>query len=270
MNEKKKIAVVIPVYKMQLSAYESISLNRCKEILSGYPIIMVKPASLDATPLTAGTSISTLSFDDHYFESVHGYNNLLMAEGFYNSFAEYEYILICQLDTFIFSDKLSYWCGQGYDYIGAPWLSLNPHKDIFNKAINRIKNYLYVRYNVKYKDGMPKLGKQLENRVGNGGLSLRRVSLFAQYCVKYKATIEHYIALRHPWFNEDIFWSIELNRKTKQLKIPGLKEALQFAFETNPARALKINNGQLPFGCHGWDKNIEFWKPVFEGFGVEI
>jgi hypothetical protein len=270
MNEQKKVAVIIPVYKTQLSAYESISLNRCKEILSAYPIIMVKPQSLNVTPLTAGTNILIQSFADHYFESVHGYNNLLMAEEFYNSFTDYEYILICQLDTFIFSDKLNYWCSQGYDYIGAPWLSLNPPKGVFNKAVAKIKNYLYVRYNVKYKDGMPKLGKQLQNRVGNGGLSLRRVNLFAQYCVKYRETIEHYIALRHPWFNEDIFWSIEINRKTKQLKIPGLKTALQFAFETNPARALIINNGQLPFGCHGWDKNIEFWKLVFEDFGVEV
>jgi hypothetical protein len=270
MDKIKKVAVVIPVYKTQLTHHEQVALTQCKAVLSAYPIIIVKPQSLDVSSITADTSISTESFNDSYFESVHGYNDLLMSESFYQRFAGYEFILIYQLDAFVFSDQLNFWCNAGYDYIGAPWLSLKTPSNIFSKGIAKAKNHLYVRYNVKYKDGMPKIGRQLENRVGNGGLSLRRVAIFSSYCVKYRAMIEHYINLRHPWFNEDIFWSIELNRKTKNLNIPPLIRALKFAFETNPQKALQLNNEQLPFGCHGWDKNTGFWKPVFKNFGFDI
>jgi hypothetical protein len=71
-------------------------------------------------------------------------------------------------------------------------------------------------------------------------------------------------------YNEDVFWSIELNRKRKVLKIPGYKKALQFAFELVPERAFRINNNQLPFGCHAWDLNIDYWRPVFKELGYTI
>jgi hypothetical protein len=270
MSRSKKVAVVIPVYKTQLTAYEIISLERCKGVLGNHPIIFVKPESLNIDALIADTGFSSISFDDHYFESVHGYNELMMAEAFYNAFTAYEYILIYQLDAFVFSDELNYWCEQGYDYIGAPWLRIKPYKNAIDKVFTQAKNYLYMRYDAKYKDGMPKVGKQIEDRVGNGGLSLRRVNKFAACCVQNQSLINHYITLRHPWFNEDIFWSIALNRKKQVIKKPPLKLAVKFSVETNPQRAFSLNNNQLPFGCHGWDKQANFWRPVFKGVGVDI
>jgi len=127
-----------------------------------------------------------------------------------------------------------------------------------------------MRYDAKYKDGMPKVGKQIEDRVGNGGFSLRRVNKFLQYTIQYKPLIDHYITLRHPWFNEDIFWSIALNRKKKNITKPGLKLALEFSIETNPQRAFKIINHKLPFGCHAWDKNLIFWRDIFKNQGITI
>lgn len=270
MNGTKKAAVVIPVYKTQLTAYEKVSLMRCKDILGGHPVIFAKPASLNIDGLIADTGFSSLSFADDYFESVHGYNELMMAEGFYQAFADYEYILIYQLDAFVFSDQVDHWCDQNYDYIGAPWLRTKPYKNSIDEAFTKTKNYLYMRYDAKYKDGMPKVGKQIEDRVGNGGLSLRRVNKFATCCVQYKTLIHHYITLRHPWFNEDIFWSIALNRKKQVIKRPPLKQAVKFSIETNPQRAFTLNNGQLPFGCHGWDKQTDFWRPIFKQVGVDI
>jgi len=270
MDKKNKATVVIPIYQTRLSDYEIIALKQCQAVLSKHPVIFVKPHYLNIDALVADTGFSVISFDDHYFKSVHGYNELLMAEVFYKSFVEYEFILIYQLDAFVFSDQLDYWCGLGYDYIGAPWLRLKGYKNGFDKAFTKLKNYLYMRYDAKYKDGMPKIGKQIEDRVGNGGLSLRKVAKFLQYSIEYKPLIDHYIALRHPWFNEDIFWSIALNRKKKNIAIPGLKLAANFSIETNPQRAFKLNNNHLPFGCHAWDKNVDFWRPVFKKIGIDI
>jgi hypothetical protein len=43
-------------------------------------------------------------------------------------------------------------------------------------------------------------------------------------------------------------------------KIPKVSEALQFAFDENPDQALKLNNGDLPMGCHAWPKYKSFWR----------
>ena len=270
MNKKNKVVVIIPIYKTQLSAYESIALKQCQAILHKHPVVFVKPQSLTIDLLLAETGYAEISFADRYFESVHTYNELLLGEAFYKAFIDYEFMLIYQLDAFVFSDQLDYWCNLGYDYIGAPWLRLKGYKNVFDKAFTKAKNYLYMRYDAKYKNGMPKIGKQIEDRVGNGGFSLRRVNKFLHSTIQYKPLIDHYINLRHPWFNEDIFWSIALNRKKKNITKPGLKLALAFSIETNPHRAFTINNNKLPFGCHAWEKNLDFWRPVFKEQGISI
>jgi len=265
-----KAAIVIPFYREELSDFEKISLLQCERVLSAYPKIAIKPGSLTLPPEALALShLSTVSFNDEYFKDVRGYNRLMLSEIFYKSFSEYEYILIHQLDAFVFKDELDYWCAQDYDYIGAPWLNPKAHSNILSTLLHRLKNYRHVRYNVKDKHGVSKV-QQLENRVGNGGFSLRRVDLFAKYCSEFKSLIDAYVAGEGSWFNEDIFWSIELNRKKKRLKIPAFKKSLLFAIETHPARALRLNHDQLPFGCHAWDKHIDFWLPFFERLGYTI
>ena len=46
---------------------------------------------------------------------------MLLTADFYRRFTDYEYILIHQLDVFLFEDKLLEFCDMGYDYIGAPY-----------------------------------------------------------------------------------------------------------------------------------------------------
>lgn len=265
------VAVVIPFYKNNLTVLEKISLQQCFKILAAYDIIAVKPDGLDLNNIEANYEFtSTVSFNNAYFEGVEGYNRLMLSENFYQSFSGYTYILIYQLDAFVFTDNLAWWCSLGYDYIGAPWLRHKDYNNVLKTIIPAIRNYFYVRYNAKNKNNEPKILQQLWGRVGNGGLSLRRVDLFSKMCIKHKALIATYTQVHQPWFNEDVFWSIELNRKRKQVKIPSFKKALQFAFETHPERALKLNANQLPFGCHAWDKYIDFWRPVFETYGYKI
>ena len=69
------------------------------------------------------------------------------------------------------------------------------------------------------------------------------------------------------FFNEDVFWSLEVNRKKKQLKIPDYKKALCFSIEFKPEHAFALNKNHLPFGCHAWDCYIDFWRPVFKNIG---
>lgn len=258
--------IIIPFYKDQLTENEEVSLRQCFKVLSNYPIIAIKPNSLDLTFITEDLPFTdVVSFDDFYFKSVNGYNQLMLSSLFYRTFLEYKYMLIYQLDAFVFSDQLQYWCDQNYDYIGAPWLRPFEHKNTIEKFILHIKSWFYRRYNV-HRSGVPN-AKQLIKSVGNGGFSLRRIAKFHELCLKFQGLAESYISHRESEFNEDIFWSIAINRKERNLNIPCYKTALGFSIETFPELAFKLNHNRLPFGCHAWDKHLDFWKLKLKRYG---
>jgi len=265
----KKAAVIIPIYKERLSAHEEISLQQCFSILCNHPIIAVKPHKLVLpNEITRYGFSDVVSFDDAFFRDIQGYNRLMLDVIFYREFLAHNYILIHQLDAFVFKDELDYWCSQDYDYIGAPWMRAKEYPNIFKAVASKGLQYLARRYNIK-KHGLPSK-KQFDDNVGNGGFSLRKVKTFHDLCIQYREKIAEYNTHTTHHYNEDVFWSVELNRKRKILNIPPYKKALQFAFEFAPERALKINHNQLPFGCHAWDLKINFWRPIFEQFGYII
>ncbi|UEG53538.1 hypothetical protein LLH06_00920 [Mucilaginibacter daejeonensis] len=257
----KKVVVIVPFYKPGLTGYEQIALDQCSKILGSHTIVAIKPHWLTLPPEAAKLKLAaTESFDDSYFTSIAGYNRLMLAEEFYARFLEYEYMLIYQLDAFVFKDELLHWCDQGYDYIGAPWLRYIGHVDVVKAIKSNFKYYYHTKYDVKI-DGVPS-NMQFENKVGNGGLSLRRVQKFHHVTRTRQDDIQRYLSEENKHqYNEDAFWSVEVNRKKKYLNIPDHRVAVGFAFEQAPTRALELNNGQLPFGCHAWDKYLEFWRP---------
>lgn len=269
MANQMQCVVIIPVYKTELSVFEMISLKRCQQLFTSFNIVVIKPEKLTLPPQFSD-NIETSSFDDSYFEDIHGYNKLMLSEQFYASFLDYKYLLIYQLDAFAFSDQLNFWCNQNYDYIGAPWIRERQFKSKYKFYKEEIKSYFHRRYNIIEKTGKPALDKQLANQVGNGGFSLRKTEVFYNVCLKNKAKIELYLQPRDAYFNEDIFFSIEINRKNNVIKIPTYQKAVAFAFETLPYQALKLNNNNLPFGCHAWEKNLDFWRPYFNDLGYQI
>lgn len=46
-------------------------------------------------------------------------------------------------------------------------------------------------------------------KIGNGGLSLRRVETFRKACVDYADTIAYYNSQSGALYNEDLFWALE-------------------------------------------------------------
>lgn len=265
---KKTVAVIIPFYKDHLTDNEKVALQQCKKVLNNYPIMAIKPHKLDSSFLTPYNLTEILSFDDSFFEDIQGYNQLMLSDQFYGRLLDFEFMLIYQLDAFVFKDNLKYWCKQGYDYIGAPWLNYMPNRDFVKRTKEKLLKYIHTRYDI-YIGGLPS-SRQFHNLVGNGGFSLRRVQRFYDLCMVSRALIEKYNNENEKHFNEDVFWSIEINRKNKKLKIPLYQIALRFAFESDPENAFRINNGQLPFGCHAWDKYPDFWRPIFKELGYTI
>lgn len=269
MKDKKQVAVIIPFYKTELTELENISLSQCLKTLSSYPIFAIKPVSLDLSSISDHNLFSDIiSFDNYLFEGIQGYNELMLSPDFYKSFLDFEFILVHQLDAFVFRDELADWCKKRYDYIGAPWLKRLADPD----AIKAIKTRIITRYHIyfnTFEDNLPS-DRQFDNTVGNGGFSLRRVQKFYDLSIRFKSLIQEYHKREEHQFHEDVFWSIEVNRKKKYLNIPKYKKALFFSFENRLEQSIKHTHGHIPFGCHAWDQHLDFWGPHLKKLGYEI
>lgn len=247
------VKVVIPIYKDSLTDKERISLRQACKVLSSYRLVVIHPQSLNLSKLAEEFPLLTFeSFEDHFFAGISGYNRLMLSSDLYQRFINCEYILIYQLDAFVFRDELKEWCEKGYDYIGAPWL----RKPIYNLPIvSSIIDLIHSYHKLK---GEP--SKQaLFNKVGNGGLSLRRVQSHYRVTQDQAERIKFYISQkRHHLYNEDVFWATE----AEGFKYPEPMEAIGFSFDKYPAYCFRLNGERLPFGCHAWysRKMRAFWK----------
>jgi hypothetical protein len=105
--------IIIPIYKETLSKYEFLSLKQCCLIFYKYPIIFITHENLDCSIYTdicrkAEVNYEYEFFGKKYFKNTLCYNALLLSFFFYAHFAEYEYMLIYQLDAYVFRDELGY------------------------------------------------------------------------------------------------------------------------------------------------------------------
>jgi hypothetical protein len=254
----EQVSVVLPLYTAALAPDEWAAIDQCCAVLGRYPLTIVAPHSLDlGFVMQRYPQLLVERFDDAYFRSVADYNRLMLSVEFYARFvSRYEFVLIHQTDAYVFRDALADWCEAGYDYVGAPWTpASNRYESRRGRALLALKR-LFYRATGRFSN------KLLLYRVGNGGLSLRRVALFLEICQDNRAAIDAYLASHGTEFNEDVFFSYEMNRGRQRVRVPGYREALGFAFETNPALALAQNGNTLPFGCHAWNKEpfALFWR----------
>ena len=279
----KNCVVVIPIYKDVLARGECASIRQTFRILRGHDIVFVTHAGcrLDAYREIVESEqgeMRTELFEAGYFDSTAHYSDLCFSEEFYLRFKDYEYMLICQTDAWVFRDELDYWCSLGYDYIGAP---------------------IYFPYNSKH-------FTRIFYGVGNGGFCLRRI----EHCLSIIRADQHRIFLK-PSILAKIYWygflynedygrsrlqrlrllplfvakvfgfrnTIAQFRKTGceedailsfwahnawglTCHVPNETEAARFSFEVHPEYLYHKTGDRLPFGCHAFEKwDFEsFWK----------
>lgn len=238
MVNELNVVVVVPIYKSNFSNNELISILQTRKILNKYDIVLVSPDKLRGSDFAE--RYQTVFFEDRYFENTITYSDFLLSDDFYRCFKNYEYMLICQLDAFVFSDKLAKWCEKGYDYIGAP---------------------------------LPAVGDfyaEIGSGVGNGGFSLRKIKSCIRV-LQYKDKI-----LRdHPvgWMMqqaEDLFFSYCGADSDIDFRTPDSKEAIQFSTQDDLYDVFSEHDRCLPFGTHAWDRlNYSHWKPYIESFGYK-
>jgi hypothetical protein len=259
---EKSVKIIIPIYKTYFGELEEKSFLQCVKVLRNYQIVLVQPEGLENDYITKKHSnISVESFPKRYFENIEGYNELLLSDFFYERFLDTNYILIYQLDAFVFKDELLEWCYKGYDYIGAPWIA-SPKNTLWSKYFSKVAQI----FRSKHKNER----EEVFFKVGNGGLSLRKTESHYLIAKQNKSYISDFLnaEVKQIYAIEDVFWSLKAPKLDHNFKIPDYKEAVYFAIDRKPKIALALCNDQLPFGCHGINKHkvIDFWKPILDQY----
>lgn len=248
------VAVLVPVYAENPSPKElKCFLNNCK-VLSNRPIFLVAPESLNVMAYNYA-GVKTECFKPEFFKGIAGYNRLMLSEEFYDRFKDYKYILICQLDVFVFKDDLDYWVKSDFDFVGAPWIDR-----FFN-----VLTYVAVKTNIFKALKLLFSTRKINNCVGNGGFSLRKTNTFLQSLREHKAEVEKWPA------NEDFYYSFFAKVNGKALKVPDYKNATRFSIELKPKKLRNIIAPELPMGIHAWERyDKNFWKATLKQHGYEF
>lgn len=228
------VVIVVPIYKRTMTHLEWISYKQLINVLGTFEIVIIAPENLEVPEEIIKGGLRIEFFSKEFFQSVNSYNKLMLSELFYRRFIQYQYILIYQLDAFVFKNELLYFCNLAYDYIGAPWLL-------------GLYSYILLKRRILY--------------VGNGGFSLRRTQACIDALNRNKDLLQEGMA-------EDVFFSVCDGRN---FRVAPKKIALSFAFEREVERCYEENYYSLPFGCHGLGKyNLQFWRKFIEEFGYKL
>lgn len=213
---KEDCCVVVPVYRKNPVFFEQASLMQCVRVLGQkYDIYLVAPFGLDLegyTSLCPNYKFKVKRLAKGFFASLESYNHMCKRWEFYNAFSEYQYMLIYQLDCWVFADNLDYFISLGHDYIGAPWLEIDTQA-------NTVKTV----------------------KCGNGGFSLRRIDKFIDVCKAHESEADDIT------IPEDVFFSTKC---ASEMNISPVEVGREFSFEVGPSLFFKMNNNKLPMGCH--------------------
>ena len=238
----RNVVIIVPYYKNTINVFERTSISQLFYVLGEYPICFVVPESLDFKldyiDGVEKTSYFIERFSDSFFVSTESYSGLCLSEDFYRRFFEYEYMLIYQLDAFVFSNRLSEFIDMGYDYIGAA-----------------MKNEHWKEYHV-----------------GNGGLSLRNIKK-SYNMVKNIEQIIPDEKKRDVFFKfEDTFFGYCGYRQDIDYSVAPIDVANRFSVDDDSFGGFReINDYGLPFGTHRYVyAAYPFWKKIIEAYGYNL
>ena len=242
MLNKKKIAICIPVHNSRLTKAEINNIritSKTNQQISKF-FILPRSIKVDFFKKTF-PNIKIVFFNNKYFSSEMSYNRFLLKKDLYGAFKNYSFLTICQPDAVLIKDisKINL---RFLDYIGAPWKK-SYKLDIFGiYGLNFISKLFFNLFK-----------KNL--LVGNGGLSIRRVSKFLKVTQNIKF-------LNFVQVGEDIFFSYF--SKKYNIKKPPLILAKEIFCES-----YSKNLNQIPsvYGFHALNKfNPRLQRTIYNKF----
>lgn len=256
---KKSVIVVTFVWR-DMKSMEKMAFDCGVSRLGRHPFAVCHPQSYSIENIKQkNPTIIDVPMEDAHFASRDSYNDMMLKPDFYRQFQAYDFILIYQLDAFIFRDELDTWVAQDFDYIGAPWLPSDSwYQRTIGEAVIRFRK-LWSGINLQ-KGCIRHADMYFE--VGNGGFSLRKTQTMIRI-LSENSSLVNQLPRDSRIRNEDVVISLILGRKCR-LKKPDWRTAARFSFETNPTRCFRVTHERLPFGCHAWDTNTweEFWRGI--------
>jgi hypothetical protein len=283
--------IVIPVYRPDLSAAERASvLNTC-QLLGRFPVRIICPKGLDlqahwqdllAEISQCCSDIDILVLDPGWFASTATYNSLMLSPSFYRLFLKWQYILIAQIDAWIFSAALAPWLEMHYSYLGAPWRGLPdlppgmfcPDEAVGNGGLSLrcVRDHYALLTSWRYKC-YPVLGVRelfvahipLHSFRWNQPIRsllrlVNRLRLILMRLLSWRNSLAYFSLCG---LNEDIIFGLLASRVFPGFRVPGPAVAARFSLDANPDffYRLYIQPDQLPFGCHAWEKSHAlFWR----------
>ena len=266
----KECHVVVPTHKESLIGQEEIALINNLKTLRKWPCTICLPFGVSKDyyinlAIKHNLEVSVINLPEGYLGSIEKYNKLLLSSVFYEMFKDSKYILITQVDVWIFRDELQYWIDKEYDYIGAP---------------------LFLPQNRQSK----KLNKLMLPYGGNGGLSLRNVEKTLELTQTPKRRFSrrkvliamrfliHYqnwnffkiffYSLNQLWHDpkafrekhqiyEDVMFSVFYAIYSRTYRVAPAKVSLGFSIEVHSSDYLdSFFRFTSPFGLHGYDKYL--------------
>ena len=271
------VMIVIPIYQKKLSGFEEISLRQTAKVLRHHPFTFVTYDSVDTHShdkilVEYGIKTRRILFDLKFFNSISGYNRLLTSLHFYKNFKSYRYVLIVQLDVFVFADELADWCRKDYDYVGAPWLEgMNDaehdasYVGVGNGgfSLRKVESALRILRSLSY---IQRPGDVIRRFFQNPETGF--VKRFGRLVRDLSIANNTFLFFNNYSGYEDHFWGSIAQRNFKWYRVPEPEEAVRFSMEVQPRSLYKRNGDKLPFGCHAWWRyDLEFWRPFLEKEG---
>lgn len=231
------VVILVPIYKPELNPLERLSLDHALPLLHGQEIFFLAPEGLEVSFYEEHYDATCIRLPREHFLSVEAYSRLLLSDAFYERFLDYEFMLILQTDVFLFRNDLPTWLSRPFDYVGAPWPD---GFDLFVNCDQFVNPY----------------GKRVYTRVGNGGLSLRRVRKCLSLIREFPDASRVFV---HQGSNEDLFFSI-MGALSEDFVIPNEMTAARFCLELRPEYYYGVGGQRLPMGAHAWWRTSpDFW-----------
>jgi glycosyltransferase involved in cell wall biosynthesis len=243
--------ILIPIYREKPDLLERFSLDYSIKAIKKYPICFIGPKCLDPKYyLDRYENSMFLAFENIYFSNIKNYNRLLMSRNFYQQFNNYDFLMILQTDAIILRDEIDFWCNQPFDYVGAPWPDHYELQIYINAG----------RFSNEY-------AKHLKLKVGNGGLSIRRISKCIALLDEFSEVSDIF---SQNGYNEDLFFSA-MAMLSNNFVMPNEITASRFSVELEPFYYYRVNGKNIPMGGHAWWKyEPAFWLQYIHNVPAEI
>ena len=268
-NATKRVCVATPLGsqpKLEYTRDEEISLAHLHHHLGEFDKYMIAPRGVKSYH----PGFEAREFDTKYFGSVAAHCAFQMSEDFFEGFSDYDYIFMYHLDCLVFSNQLEYWCDQGWDYIGAPWMP-GPDAPWLNKprvgnggfALFNVQNCLKVLRSNRYNfDPMTRFKQTWRETPTMKGRLAKMPKLALRWFHPFNGVKQRIKVWLDCELGSDFFWADDAVRFDPQFRVADVDSGVRFAFETEPRTCFKMTGGQMPFGCHAWARyDRAFWEP---------